>query len=84
MHGPIHIKFRCGVHLSSEVLKGYFLFMVYKTNIFIKLLKLLNANVIIFVVVVVVYFCGIWPFFPPSQKHLLIILLRLEFVVLVL
>jgi hypothetical protein len=26
--------------LSSEVLKGYSLFLVYKTNIFIKLLKL--------------------------------------------
>lgn len=27
--------------LSSEVLKGYSLFLIYKTNIFIKLLKLL-------------------------------------------
>jgi len=33
--------------LSSEVLKGYSLFLIYKTNIFIKLLKL-NANVVIF------------------------------------
>lgn len=31
--------------LSSEVLKGYYLFLVYKTNIFIKLLKLLLFNV---------------------------------------
>jgi hypothetical protein len=29
------------LHLSSEVLKGYSLFLVYKTNIFIKLLKLI-------------------------------------------
>jgi len=27
--------------LSSEVLKGYSLFLIYKTNIFIKLLKLI-------------------------------------------
>jgi hypothetical protein len=27
--------------LSSEVLKGYSLFLIYKTNIFVKLLKLL-------------------------------------------
>ena len=38
------------------------------------------ANVIIFFVI---YFCGIWAF-SSSRKHLLIILLRLEFVVLVL
>lgn len=28
------------LRLSSEVLKGYSLFLIYKTNIFIKLLKL--------------------------------------------
>jgi len=27
-------------YLSSEVLKGYSLFFIYKTNIFVKLLKL--------------------------------------------
>jgi len=27
--------------LSSEVLKGYSLFLIYKTNIFVKLLKLI-------------------------------------------
>ena len=32
-------------YLSSEVLKGYSLFLIYKTNIFIKLLEL-NANVV--------------------------------------
>jgi len=35
------------VYLSSEVLKGYSLLSIYKTNIFVKLLKL-NANVVIF------------------------------------
>jgi hypothetical protein len=39
-----------------------------------------NANMILFFVV---YFCGIWTF-SSSRKHLLITLLRLEFVVLVL
>jgi hypothetical protein len=29
------------LYLSSEVLKGYSLFLIYKTNIFIKLLKLI-------------------------------------------
>ena len=28
------------LNLSSEVLKGYSLFLIYKTNIFVKLLKL--------------------------------------------
>ena len=35
------------VYLSSEVLKGYSLLSIYKTNIFVKLLKL-KANVVIF------------------------------------
>ena len=42
---------------------------------------IVNANVIIFFFVI--YFCGIWAF-SSSRKHLLITLLRLEFVVLVL
>jgi len=63
-------------YLSSEVLIGYSLFLIYKTNIFIKLLKL-NANVVI----LFLFFCGICAF-SSSRKHLLITLLRLEFVVL--
>jgi len=39
--------------LSSEVLKGYSLFLMYDSKIFIKLLKL-NANVVI------VFYCFLW------------------------
>ena len=67
--------------LSSEVLKGYSLFLIYKTNIFVKLLKIIwcQCDYIFFVI----YFCDIWAF-SSSRKHLLITLLKLEFVVLVL
>jgi len=51
--------------------------LIYKTNIFIKLLKLY------FIANVITFFCGIWAF-SSSRKHLLITVLRLEFVVLVL
>ena len=65
-----------------SLLFTFTLFLIYKTNIFIKLLKLalFNANMIIYFVI---YFCGIWAF-SSSRKHLLITLLRLEIVVLVL
>ena len=67
--------------LSSEVLKGYSLFLIYKTNIFVKLLKLNLMPMWLYFFII--YFCGIWAF-SSSRKHLLITLLRLEFVVLVL
>jgi len=42
---------------SSEVLKGHSLFLIYKTNIFVKLLKLnlMPTRLYFFVI----YFCGI-------------------------
>jgi len=48
------------VCLSSEVLKGCSLFLIYKTNIFIKLLKLVlfNANVIIFFCYLFLWYLG--------------------------
>jgi len=49
-----------------------------ETNIFIKLLKLTSAKYFF-----VIYFCGIWAF-SSSHKHLLITLLRVEFVAFVL
>jgi hypothetical protein len=39
---------KCFVYISSEVLKGYSLFLIYKTNIFVELLKLNNASMILF------------------------------------
>lgn len=65
---------------SSEVLKVDSLFLVYKTNIFVKLLKLLMS---MWFYLFVLYFCGIWSF-SSSRKHLLVTLLSLEFIVLVL
>ena len=67
--------------ISSEVLKGYSLFLIYETNNFVKLLKLNLMPIRLYFFVI--YFCGIWAF-SSSCKHLLITLLRLEFVVLVL
>jgi len=68
-------------NLSSEVLKGYPLFLIYKTNIFVQLLKLNLMPMWLYFFII--YLCGIWAF-SSSRKHLLITLLRLEFVVLVL
>jgi len=45
------------IYLSSEVLKGYSLFLIYKTNIFFKLLKL-NANVVIFFCCLFLWYLG--------------------------
>ena len=70
------------IAVCTEVLKGYSLFLIYKTNIFVKLLKL-NLVPIWLYFFFIIYFCGIWAF-SSSRKHLLITLLRLEFVVLVL
>lgn len=66
--------------LFLEVLKDIFLILIYKTNVFIKLLKLMiiliywGFSLFLFIrgVIVFVFKC----------KHLLIILLRLEFIVL--
>jgi hypothetical protein len=55
------------------------LFLVYKTNIFVELLKLLMLTRLFFLFA---FFCGVWSF-SCKRKHLLAILLRLEFVVLV-
>jgi NADH-ubiquinone oxidoreductase chain 4L len=64
-----------------EVLKEkYFLFLIYKTNIFIKLLKLM---IVIFkgIFIFYIYIIGIISFVS-RRKHLLSTLLRLEFIVL--
>ena len=68
--------------LASEVWKDYSLFLIYKANIFLKLLKL-NLMPMWLYFFFVIYFCGMWAF-SSSRKHLLITLLRLEFVVSVL
>jgi NADH-ubiquinone oxidoreductase chain 4L len=54
--------------------------LVYKTNIFLKLLELFNVDTSLFFLH---FFFGIWVFCS-SRKHLLITLLRLEFLVLAL
>jgi len=46
-------------HLSSEVLKGYSLFFIYKISIFIKLLNL-NANVVIFFCYLLLWCLGLF------------------------
>ena len=63
--------------LSSQDLKGYSLFFIYKTNIFVKLLKLNLMQILLYFFVI--YFCVIWAF-SSSRKHLLITVLRLEFI----
>lgn len=63
-----------------EVLKEKFLFLIYKTNIFVKLLK----QMLIFlkwVFVIYLFFIGIIAFVS-RRKHLLSSLLSLEFIVL--
>lgn len=64
----------------SEVLKEYILILIYKTNVFIKLLKLM----IIFVYWIFPIFLFLFGVlvFVINSKHLLIILLSLEFIVL--
>lgn len=62
-----------------EVLKEIFLILIYKTNIFFKLLKLMVIlNIILFITMI---FSGLF-IFMSNRKHLLIMLLRLEFIVL--
>jgi hypothetical protein len=68
------------VILFAGLLKSYAYFLVYRTNIFIKLLKLLMLTHLYFCFV---FFCGIWVFFS-NHKHLLATLLRLGFMVFVL
>lgn len=62
-----------------EVLKDYFLFLIYKTNVFIKLLKQMNIYLIYFSLLL--FFIGVLVFIS-NRKHLLSILLRLEYIVL--
>lgn len=63
----------------SEVLKGLTLCMVYKTSIFLKLLKLMLIFCIVFAIVL--YFSGLVSFCI-KRKHLLLMLLSLEFIIL--
>lgn len=71
--------------ISDKVLLSFWSFkrpplsLVYKTNIFIKLLKLM----MIYLYINISFFCGIWVF-SSNRKHLLATLLRLEFIVLTL
>jgi len=59
--------------LSSEVLKGYSLFLIYKTNFFIKLLKLIKCQCdYIFCYLFLCYLV-----FSSSHRHLLITWLKL-------
>lgn len=63
-----------------EVLKDGFLFLIYKTNIFVKLLKLMLIF-LKWVFVIYLFFIGVIAFVS-SRKHLLSTLLSLEFIVL--
>lgn len=69
------------VFFSFDILKEYILFLIYKTNVFIKLLKLklmINLNILICEFIVLIGFFV----FVSRRKHLLSILLILEFIVL--
>lgn len=59
--------------------KRFLLFSVYKTNILFKLLKLINFIFILFFSMM--FFTGIFVFCS-KRKHLLLILLRLEYIIL--
>lgn len=65
--------------LFSWCFKRNFLFLIYKTNVFIKLLKLMiNLYLIVYVFIFIIG-CFI---FISNRKHLLSILLCLEYIVL--
>lgn len=65
-----------------EVLKEIILFLIYKTNVFIKLLKLMII-ILYWSLPVILFIFGLFCFVS-NRKHLLSILLSLEFIVLVL
>lgn len=67
---------------SLEVLKEIILFLIYKTNVFIKLLKLMII-ILYWSLPVILFIFGLFCFVS-NRKHLLSILLSLEFIVLVL
>jgi hypothetical protein len=69
--------------LSSEVLKGYYLFLFTRPIFLLNYWNffLFNVNVFVFFII---YFCFVFGFFCSSCRHLLVTLLRLEFIVLVL
>lgn len=62
-----------------EVLKEFILFLIYKTNVFIKLLKLMITilNILSSILLII----GLFTFIS-NRKHLLSILLSLEYIVL--
>lgn len=65
---------------SLEVLKDIILFLIYKTNVFIKLLKLMLI-ILNWRLPRILFIIGIFTFVS-NRKHLLSILLRLEYIVL--
>lgn len=69
-----------GISPSSEVLR-VFPILVYKTNVLYKLLKLIELFVFC-LIGFICYFSGVWRFVN-IHKHLLVTLLRLEYIVLV-
>lgn len=69
------------IFFSLEVLKIKIFFLVYKTNVLYKLLKLMLD--IYFLIYIFMFLVGVLVFVL-NRKHLLSILLRLEFIVLAL
>lgn len=67
-------------YLFSWSFKRKFLFSIYKTDIFIKLLKLMLI-ILKWLFVIYLFFIGVIAFVS-TRKHLLSTLLRLEFIVL--
>lgn len=68
------------IFLSVEVLKG-FLFMIYKIIVFFKLLKLIIFIINIYYILYFIFIFGLI-IFCSKHKHILITLLRLEYLVL--
>lgn len=66
--------------IFSDVLKIYYLLLIYKTNVFFKLLKLM---IIIFNLFYIIIFLLSLIVFISNRKHLLVTLISLEFIVLI-
>lgn len=71
------MEIKDGIFSFSEVLKEYILFLIYKINIFFKIIK----TMIIYYFMILIFLLGLIVF-SSKRKHLLLILLRLEYLVL--
>lgn len=69
------------IEFSFDVLKIIYLILIYKTNVFVKLLKLMLFLINLFYLFIFIFSLII---FISNRKHLLIVLIILEFIILIL